>query len=237
MRTVDRILAISDIHGGNKRLQSLLKQTQYDPDCDLLVICGDMIDRGTENLDVLETCMKLREQGAVMLKGNHEQFLEQSIVEMLETDSWRTKPSETLYNWVKYNGGAAMFEEIENLASDELLKILNFIQSLSLYFSIGNFLFSHAGANTRKPIEQNIENDLVWMEERFPFCPAYKGKVLVFGHIPTWILYHQDKKFKKSNARIWFDQEYRDKIGIDCGGCFGGRLAALELPSCREFYA
>lgn len=237
MRIVDRILAISDIHGENQRLQSLLNQAQYDPVSDLLVICGDMIDRGTENLDVLKTCLMLKEQGAILLKGNHEQFLEQSIIEMIESESWRTKPSESLYNWVKYNGGAAMFEEIENLAPSKLSEILKFIQGLSLYFSTGKYLFAHAGANTRKPIEKNVEDDLVWMDDRFPYCPAYKGKVLIFGHIPTWNLNYYEKKFKKTNARIWFDQEYRDKIGIDCGGCFGGRLAAIELPSCREFYA
>lgn len=237
MRIVDRILAISDIHGENQRFQSLLKQTQYDPAGDLLIICGDMIDRGPENLEVLKTCLMLQAQGAVLLKGNHEQFLEQSVIEMIESDSWRKKPSENLYNWVKYNGGATMFEEIETLAPGKLAEILQFVRSLPLYFSTGKFLFSHSGANTRKPIEKNTEDDLVWMEDRFPYCPAYKGKILVFGHIPTWNLYRYDKKFKKTNARIWFDQEYQDKIGIDCGGCFGGRLAALELPSYREFYA
>ncbi|WP_371377191.1 metallophosphoesterase [Sporomusa aerivorans] len=236
MRVVDRILAISDIHGDNQRLQSLLKQAEYDQASDLLVICGDMVDRGTENLAVLKTCQTFQSQGAVLLKGNHEQFLEQSLIEMTGTSTWQSNPSEHLYNWVKYNGGATMYEEIKNLAPARLSELLTFIQSLSLYFSAGNFLFSHAGANNKKPIEENTEDDLVWMENQFPFCPAYQGKVLVFGHVPTWHLYRYDKKFKKANARIWFDQEYQDKIGIDCGGCFGGRLAALELPGYREFY-
>ena len=236
MRVVDRILAVSDIHGDNQRLQSLLNQAEYDPAGDLLVICGDMIDRGTENLAVLKACQAFQSQGAVLLKGNHEQFLEQSLIEMTNTDTWRSNPSEHLYNWVTYNGGAALYAEIENLVPAKLSELLQFIKGLSCYFSAGNFLFSHAGANSQKPIEENTEDDLVWMDSQFPFCPAYKGKVLVFGHVPTWHLYHYDKKFKKTNARIWFDPEYRDKIGIDCGGCFGGRLAALELPSCREFY-
>ena len=236
MRTVDRVLATSDLHGQNTKTLKLLKKSGYEPDKDLLVVCGDMIDRGTENLACIATCQKLQQQGAVLLKGNHEQFLEQSLVEMLSSDTWRTNPSENLYNWVKYNGGATMYEEIANLSSNKQTELLKFVQNLRLYFTVGDFIFTHAGANIRKPIEENTEDDLIWMEDRFPYCPAYKGKVLIFGHEPTWKLYSYDKKFKKSQARIWYDSTYKDKIGIDTGGVFGGRLALLELPSYREFY-
>ncbi|HWR05277.1 metallophosphoesterase [Sporomusa sp.] len=236
MRTVDRILATSDLHGQNKRFLNLLGKSEYEPDKDLLVVCGDLIDRGGENLDCLATCINLQKQGAILLKGNHEQFLESSLVEMIETDTWRTRPSEGLYNWVKHNGGAAMYEEIKDLSLGRLAEILKFVRSLSLYFTINNFIFSHAGANVAKPIEANTENELVWMDEDFPFCPAYTGKVIVFGHIPTWLLYDYDKAKIRKSARIWYDLDYQDKICLDCGGVFGGRLAAIELPSYREFY-
>ena len=236
MRTVDRILATSDLHGQNTRFINLLKKTGYEPDQDLLVVCGDLIDRGGENLDCLAACMKLQQQGAILLKGNHEQFLESSLVEMLTTDTWRTRPSDSLYAWIKHNGGARMYEEIKELSSDRLTEILQFVRSLPLYLTAGRFIFSHAGANTAKPVETNTENELVWMEETFPFCPAYAGKVIVFGHIPTWLLYHDSDVKKRKQARIWYDRQHQDKICLDCGGVFGGRLAAIELPSCREFY-
>lgn len=236
MRTVDRILAVSDIHAENEKFIKLLTQTEYDPVRDLLVICGDMIDRGTENLDTLATSLKLHKQGAILLKGNHEQFLQQSLIEMLETDTWRTKPSEGLFNWVRYNGGATMYEEIKDLSTGKLSEILKFTQGLLLYSTIGNYIFTHAGANVVKTIEENTENELVWMEDTFLHCPAYWGKVVIFGHEPTWNLYPYNKKAKRANARIWYDTQYKDKIGIDCGSIFGGRMAALELPSYREFY-
>lgn len=235
MRTVDRILATSDLHGQKRRFEDLLDKTDYEPDKDLLIICGDMVDRGEENLDCLATCENLRKNGAVLLKGNHEQFLEQSLIEMIHSDIWRSHPSENLTNWVNYNGGAGMYHEIKDLSHEKLSEILKFVQSLPLYFTVGNFIFTHAGANTLEPIEDNKENELVWMDESFPYCKAYQGKVLVFGHIPTWQLYSYDKINRKA-AKIWYDSKHNDKVGIDCGGIFGGRLAALELPSYREFY-
>lgn len=63
MRNVDRILATSDPHGENGKLLRLLKKAAYEPDRDLLIICGDLIDRGEENLDCLATCEELQKKG------------------------------------------------------------------------------------------------------------------------------------------------------------------------------
>lgn len=146
-----------------------------------------------------------------------------------------TISSENVNLWVSHNGGASTYDEIKNLSQNELISILKFVQSLPTYFTSGKYIFSHAGADTRKPVEKNSEDDLIWMDDRFPYCPAYKNKVMVFGHLPTWLLYPYDKKFQNKNAKIWHDKGWEDKIGIDCGGVFGGRLAAIELPSYREF--
>lgn len=234
MRTVDRILAVSDLHGEDTKFRSLLKEAQYDPNYDLLVICGDLIDRGRENLACLATCEKLQRQGAILLKGNHEQFLEYALIEMMYSDTWRKAPSQRLHDWIYHDGGSNMFDEIEQLPAAKLSEILCFVQRLPLFFSNGKFLFTHAGANVQKPIEENNEDELVWMDDSFPVAPAYADKVMIFGHIPTFHL--PDSQPNKKQARIWYDNKYMDKIGIDCGGVFGGRLAALALPGYQEFY-
>jgi serine/threonine protein phosphatase 1 len=233
MRTFDRILAISDVHGENDKFIELLKKTEYNPASDLLVVCGDMIDRGTQNLATIRTCQKLQQQGAVILKGNHEQFAEECIKDMLAE-----RPSEALQLWVA-NGGGETYDQLFDLSKTELKDLLSFIRRLPLYYIAGDYIFVHAGVNPQKPIEQNVENDLVWCEDRFYYCPAYKGKTVIFGHTPTFILtpYKRcsDEAHKRS-AKVWYDSINKDKIGIDCGGVFGGRFAALELPSGKEFY-
>lgn len=241
MRIVDRILAISDVHGENTKFIKLLKQAAYEPENDLLVICGDLIDRGEENLAVIETCMKLQKQGAIILKGNHEQMLEQILKEMIDGEDWHRYLSLNIKLWREKNGGEAMYYEIRKLPKEKLMEILEFVQGLPIYFASGKYIFTHAGGNVVKSIETNTEDELVWGDKSFPSCKAYPDKITVFGHIPTWLLYpytanHLKNKKRRTEAKIWFDTIHKDKIGIDCGGVFGGRLAAIELPSYREFY-
>lgn len=237
MRTVDRILATSDIHGQNARFGRLLQSTHYEPERDLLIICGDIIDRGKENLACMAACQALQQQGAVCIKGNHEQFLERCLIEMTETDVWRATPSQYLYDWVTYNGGDTMYHEIKDLSAEKMTAILTWVQQLPLYFATGNFIFTHAGANTDKPIEENTEDEVVWADDNFYYRPAYRDKVMIFGHLPTCRLRQKDTDSgENKNTAIWFDTVYKDKIDVDCGGIFGGKLAAIELPCMREFY-
>ena len=36
---------------------------------------------------------------------------------------------------------------------------------------------------------------------------------------------------------IWYDEEFKDKIGIDCGACYPhGQLACLCLDTMEEYY-
>lgn len=44
---------------------------------------------------------------------------------MLTTDTWHTNPSEDLYNWITYNGGAEMFHEIKDLSNAHLTSSYN----------------------------------------------------------------------------------------------------------------
>ncbi len=245
MHTVDRILAISDIHAENEQFRKLLKEAAYDPVQDQLLILGDMVDRGSETLATIKSCRELQRQGAILLKGNHEQFMEDAIKTMLKTDEWREGryPIE-IQSWRKNNGGAGAFDEIKDLSNNQLRDLLKFIKSLPWYYEIGKYFFSHAGANVSLPPDQNREDDFTWMADSFVYCPGYAGKTMVFGHVPTWNLYPYPAEKKgglnaaaKKKARIWYDDANdNDKIGIDCGSVFGGRLAALELPSMREFY-
>lgn len=231
MHTINRILAISDIHGQNKKFLSLLQKTEYNSEQDLLIICGDMIDRGTENLETIRTCIALQKQSAIILKGNHEQFADECLRDML-----LEKTSEALQLWVKHNGGSNTYDEFLTLSKAELKDLQKFFSTLPLYFAIDDYIFTHAAANTKKPIEENAEDETVWAEDNFYYRPAYKDKIMIVGHKPTWLLHPYSKKNTPKNAKVWFDTNFNDKIGIDCGSVFGGRLAALELPSRREFY-
>lgn len=56
-----RILAVSDIHGNLSYLRGLLKRLRFSHD-DILVLVGDMVERGPQSLDTLRYIMRLQQE-------------------------------------------------------------------------------------------------------------------------------------------------------------------------------
>ena len=75
-----RRFAVPDIHGCNKTFQALLDRIQLTTN-DQLFLLGDYIDRGPDSVGVLDTILRLKEEGYSVfpLRGNHEQMLIESI--------------------------------------------------------------------------------------------------------------------------------------------------------------
>ncbi|MBR6561608.1 MAG: metallophosphoesterase, partial [Oscillospiraceae bacterium] len=66
-----RILVISDIHGNLSYLRALLEKAQYLPGKDVIILCGDMLEKGPQSLQTLRYIMRLAAEGEVYpLLGN-----------------------------------------------------------------------------------------------------------------------------------------------------------------------
>ena len=230
-----RILAISDVHGQHHQLVALLSKAKYCPE-DTLIIIGDMLDRGYNNLLTLEECLKLEQQGAILLKGNHERFVQDCIAEMLYNPDYPDKTSPYFQAWVLNYGGATMFKEIRNSERRKLEKIHKFVSRLHPVYILEEYIFAHAGINPDKALEECQEDDFIWPIKTFYQRPAYAGKIVVFGHIPAWVLQGYPFHPGRKDVNIWYDALNNDKIGIDGGNVFGGRLTCLVLPAMTEYY-
>lgn len=57
---------------------------EYNPAKDKLILLGDYVDRGFRSREVIEQVMKLRDEGAITLRGNHDQMMLDAI--LLDTD-------------------------------------------------------------------------------------------------------------------------------------------------------
>lgn len=69
-----RIHHIGDIHGCNTVLQEYLKDGLKDDE--LYIFCGDYIDRGMENVEVIKFLFSIIKQpNVILLEGNHERWL------------------------------------------------------------------------------------------------------------------------------------------------------------------
>ena len=67
-----RIAFLTDIHGNKEALQAVLRAVRADG-FDELVFLGDLVGYGPDPADTVETVGGLVDQGALCIKGNHDE--------------------------------------------------------------------------------------------------------------------------------------------------------------------
>lgn len=92
-----RLVIVGDIHGCFTKLLDALNSIGYNPAKDQLISVGDLIDRGPENLEVLDW---FKTTGIPAVRGNHDDFMADSCY-------WGQNPS----NWLANGGMWAVDEE------------------------------------------------------------------------------------------------------------------------------
>jgi serine/threonine protein phosphatase 1 len=193
----------------------LLDKVQYNSENDLLVLLGDYVDRGPEPMKVVQKVMELVNQGAIALKGNHEEMFLWAEKEGLNTEYWDLHI---------HNGGTTTWDKFLKLVSTEQQEVLQFISKLDCIFMDDNYIFVHAGINPAFGYQQDT-NDLLWIRNGFLNNKTNLKETVIFGHTVTSTI--------NGLSQIW---NSGDKIGIDCGCVYGGQLACLELPNMKEWY-
>ena len=64
-----KVLVVGDLHGCYDTFMKLLAKCDFNPETDLVVSVGDLIDRGTQNVE----CLKLLDEAWFFaVKGNHD---------------------------------------------------------------------------------------------------------------------------------------------------------------------
>ena len=65
---------IGDVQGCFSELDKLTKKIKFNPDKDKLIFAGDLVNRGTQSLEVMDFCMKHKKSISSVL-GNHDFYL------------------------------------------------------------------------------------------------------------------------------------------------------------------
>lgn len=214
---MNKIFAIGDIHGCLEKLQTLMKKIDIDYQKDILIFIGDYIDRGRSSREVIDYIIRLREksENVICLMGNHEQMFM----------NYLDGVNEGLYLG---NGGRATLESYGILLSDNVQerkakvsgKHLQFFRSLLPYYESDQYVFVHAGVRSELPLNEQAIDDLLWIRFEFIHNENDFGKTVVFGHTPM-----RDLMIEKN------------KIGIDTGAIYGGKLTCVELPDVKIYQA
>ncbi|MGH7211380.1 MAG: metallophosphoesterase [Acetobacteraceae bacterium] len=216
-----RVYAIGDIHGCLAQLTALHAMIEADlatrpVAAPLLVHIGDYVDRGPDTAGVIERLRRgppIAGIPTVNLKGNHEQTMMEALAGERAAGT----------DWLFHGGKPAM--ESYGLDPDGPRTAwrtavpdahLAFLHQLTLMHREGGYVFAHAGIRPGIRLEEQTQDDLLRIRQPFLFTDQDLGVIVVHGHTPT------KAPVIRSN-----------RIGIDTGAVFGGKLTCLVLDDSR----
>lgn len=208
------IFAIGDIHGCYDNLIALMEQLDIRFYEDTVVFLGDYIDRGPDVYQVMEYLVhfKLDHPGTIFLKGNHEALLLDYLAGGDPQIYLMNGGRQTLASYRKF------YSSSENSPLPKTH--LDFLHSLDLYYATEAYVFVHAGIRPKTPLESQTEEDLLWIRTEFIHTSWQPERCVVYGHTPMG----------KPQIR-------HNRIGIDTGAVYGGKLTCVKLPEQIFFHA
>lgn len=220
-----RVYAVGDIHGRLDLLKKLVARIDEDaasaPESRIVIIfLGDYVDRGFQSKDVIDYLLgdTLSRYETYFLKGNHEAAFETFLSDPNFGPQWaRFGGAETLMSYGIQPPRAKTVESEWEAVCEELNQTLPmehraFLTRLSLYATLGDYVFVHAGLKPGMPLDEQTERDLLWIREDFLKDGEAFDHVVVHGHTPIAEPHHDFRR-----------------IGIDTGAYLTGKLTAVRL--------
>lgn len=223
--TATRVYAVGDVHGHLDLLSQMRDMISEDVKADrrernVIVYLGDYIDRGPDSRGVVELLLNEPLVGIeeIHLKGNHEDFMLQFLDDPLIGEQWYLNGGDTtlasygVERTVMTEGSDRFIAVRDRLRSKLPVEHLAFLRSLAMYHVEGDYLFVHAGIRPGRPMEKQEAHDVMWIRGEFLSSDADHGYCVVHGHSIS----------PEPELR-------RNRIGIDTGAFYTGRLTGLVL--------
>jgi serine/threonine protein phosphatase 1 len=229
-----RVYAIGDIHGHRDLLEALCARIAADDatrgpirETDVILL-GDLIDRGPDSAGVIRFAMKTTLPFARLttIKGNHEAL----FLKILDGEIAQ------LAGWLHY-GGCEMLESfgVDSVLLDDVeanaeaivaearrlvpAAIVAWLRALPIAIRIGDYYFVHAGVRPGIPLDEQFEEDALWIRDDFLDSTVDHGATIVHGHTVTPSVVDR-----------------RNRIGIDTGAYRSGRLTAVGLEGTERWF-
>ena len=227
-----RIICISDVHGNLPYLRGLLEKLRFSTD-DVLIIVGDLVEKGPQSLDTLRFIVGLAKTHEIhMVSGNCDWWVPlMYTVGPPEGNLWyiNNKPR-CLARQMCAELGIEVSPDMDYIAMRDTIAAhykeeFDFLRALPEIIETEHYTFVHGGLPEGKPETwdawhcMKYDNFLRETQQHF-------GKWVIVGHWPV-MLYRENIVC----ANPVFDRE-KKIISID-GGCVlkdDGQLNALIIP-------
>ena len=226
-----RVYAIGDIHGRADLLAQLhdkiARHAQQSATVseNIILYIGDYVDRGPQVREVIDLIVSKPLPGfqSIHLKGNHEAMMLEFLEDATTGMAWRDAGGlETLRSYGAVHGPGNLHPADYDRAREDLEANMpethkSFLYNLKLSATIGDYFFTHAGVRPGVDLDDQKEEDLLWI--RYTFLNSTKdfGKVVVHGHTPD-----NNVDFKPN------------QIGIDTGAFMTNVLTCLVLEGTSQ---
>ena len=209
-----KLWAVGDIHGCYNLLMSRLKEIGFDFENDLLVAVGDLVDRGTQNIQCIELLSK---PWFTSVRGNHEDL----CIGGLHNESYKRCHVSNGGEWFYMLDGQAMYNIAKTFA--ELPVVLEISHNGKKF----GFVHGHIEQNnwdefketfTQEPTAFRDPSELaMWGRERLDeekkqYTHVTGVDAVIMGHTVT------QKPCKRDNC-YW----------IDTGAVHWGTMTILDL--------
>ena len=229
-----RVIVMSDIHGNLPYFDGLLAQLRFS-DNDILILDGDLLDKGTQSLGLLRRVMALSEHGNVhCIAGNCDGWAR-------IFDHSRDAEDPHFLKYLHFRKQVLIGEMCAELGIDLMAvtdftpvkwrlyeafpREIAFLAALPDAMESEAYVFAHAGMTPGKPLREHRRGELNQID-RFLDRDLHFDKWLIVGHYPV-VLYGENTVC----ANPIVDRS-KHVVSID-GGCVlkdDGQLNALILP-------
>lgn len=188
-----------------------------------LLFLGGLIDRGPHSAQVAAHLYQLTRTSSriIVLKGSDEQMMVQALSGDLDIlEAWLCRGGDAaLRSWgverALIDGPLPALLDAARSAVDK--DVIRWMGDLPLQYWSGDYVFVHAGVRPGVPLDEQREDDLLWIREEFLDHEDYDA-VIVHG--------------QSSGAE---PDVLRHRIGLSNDGYWSGTLSAVGLEGTQRW--
>lgn len=219
--------AVGDIHGRADLLANMLALLEERADEDareagqpIVIFLGDYVDRGPDSAGVIDVLLKGKPHGFErrFLRGNHEQTMLAFMADPLANRAWMLQGgAETLTSYGVQPPPMSASEQdwiacAERFSTRVPQAHVDFLNGLERYVELGDYAFVHAGVDAERSLEEQTDDDLYWIRDRFISARRRFSHRVVHGHTPVERPYADDRR-----------------VAVDTGAYASGVLTAARF--------
>ncbi|MDQ2066483.1 metallophosphoesterase family protein [Xinfangfangia sp. CPCC 101601] len=229
-----RAYAVGDIHGHLdllKEVHALIAADMAQHGAAPVVHVGDLVDRGPDSRGVIDYLMQgiAAGQDWTVLKGNHDRMFWRFLRDPAELEpglradlSWlhpKIGGAETLESYGLHAPGDRPIDAVHAEAVAAVPQAhRDFIENLPSIYPLGEVVFAHAGIRPETQLQDQIEDDLLWIRGVFLEYDESFGPLVIHGHTALEAATH-----------------YGNRVNIDSAAAYGGPLTAIVIEG-REVW-